>query len=406
MAMKEFRIKTLQGMLGAASNLCTWHLDSQMALIDTNCENWEFFFNLFTVTCADEIKAHFALDARPMVISDAMGIAWICCADKEEETLTGYYLLGPFFTMEASEDHIRNMCCKQKISGTLMQQMISLIAKLPIIHLNSTFRYCIMLYYGIYEKKIGANDVYVKIITTDEAETPWENTNRHDTWAAEQELFARIRDNNVGNFTEIAAKFASGNIGTMSNGDPLRQTKNEGIVFATLCSRAAILGGVSPEGGYSLADYYILRIEAARSCAAAQACTQEMLEAFLRRVAQAKEHIRYSPTAASCMEYIQTHISEKISLDAMAKELGYNNYYLSSKFQKEVGMSINTYIGEQKIEQAKFLLDSSSLSIGDVSERLAFSSPSYFSLNFRKYTGMTPAEWQQRKDRYTASAEF
>ena len=399
--MKEFRIKTLQGMVHAASKLCTWHLDAQMATASSNCDSQDFFFNLFTLSCSGEIRNHFTRERTPIIISDPMGIAWICCADFENEDLLGYYMLGPFFTMEASEDHIRSMCYKQKLSSALIKQMITFVSKLPVIHLRTSIRYCLMLYYGIYEKELTANDISVKITTiADVQETPWESTNWHGTWAAEQEMFARIRDNNIANFADVAAKFAAGNVGKMSHGDPLRQVKNEGIVFAVLCSRAAILGGVSPEGGYSLADYYILRIEAATSVAAAQYCSQEMLEAFLRRVAQAKQHAQYSPAVSACMEYVQTHIAEKISLDAMAKELGYNNYYLSSKFQKEVGMSINNHISIQKIEQAKFLLDSHSMSAADVSERLGFSSPSYFTLTFRKYTGMTPVAWQQRKDRY------
>lgn len=97
------------------------------------------------------------------------------------------------------------------------------------------------------------------------------------------------------------------------------------------------------------------------------------------------------------MEYIETHICEKISLDAMAKELGYSSYYLSSKFQKESGMSLNSYINRQKVEIAKQLLCSPALNAADVSEHLCFSSPSYFTAIFRKFTGVTPSAYQQNK---------
>ena len=399
--MKQFRMNTLQGMVHAASRLCTWHLDAQMQLLRSNSAHEELFYSLFSLnSCFREIQEHFSGSRYPIIVSDPMGIAWISCADLEEDVLQGYYLLGPFFTMEASEDHIRSLCYRHKYSSTVINQLISLTNQLPVIHLRTSIRYAIMLYYGVYEAEISAKDISVRIMTEAEhQEDNWNSSSWHGTWAAEQEMLSRIRSGNMGNFAEIAARVSAGNIGQMSQGDPLRQVKNEGIVFTTLCSREAIHGGVSPEGGYSLADYYILRIEAATSVAAAQYCTQEMLEAFLRRVVQAKQHNQYSQTVAACMEYVQTHITEKISLDAMAKELGYNSYYLSSKFLKEVGMSINNYISQEKIEQAKFLLDNSRMNAADVSDRLSFSSPSYFTLNFRKYTGMTPVAWQQRKDR-------
>ena len=61
----------------------------------------------------------------------------------------------------------------------------------------------------------------------------------------------------------------------------------------------------------------------------------------------------------------------------------------------ETGLPINQYIQRQKIERAKELLRVPKLSISDVSERLAFSSPSYFSLIFRKFVGMSPGDYQQ-----------
>lgn len=399
--MDNPRIQTLAGMVHAAQKLCTWHLNSELQLVESNCENEAFFYNLFSVSCCGEVKDHFAKSKNPLIVSDPMGIAWITGPEIQNDSFQGIYLLGPFFTMEASESCIRAMCYRQKLSSTIINQMIAMINQLPVIHLRTSIRYAIMLYYGIYEKEITANEVTVNIMTEAEAKKPeWGSPNWHGTWAAEQELFAHIRDGNMNNFAEIASRLSAGKIGKMSLDDPLRQVKNEGIVFAVLCSRAAILGGVSPEGGYNLADYYILRIEAAKSISAAQYCTQEMLEAFLRRIQQAKQSQQYSTAVSACAEYVRTHISEKVSLDAMAKELGYNSYYLSSKFQKEVGVSINNYISAQKIEQAKFILDTQvSVTVTDLSERLSFSSPSYFTSTFRKHTGMTPLAWQQRKNK-------
>lgn len=388
------RIKVMQELLLCAHKLYSWHMDEDMQLLSSNCPSQEFFYNLFTLSqSGNQIQEHFVQNTKPLIAADQMGFVWIA-----GRLNTEYHLLGPFFSMEASENHIRQMCYRMQLSSNLINELLSQLKLVPVIHLNSCVRYGIMLHCCLTGEALTANDITLHIETTPKsAEPDWTNSSWHGTWAAEQEMFNRIKDGNMSNFAEMAAKFSSGNVGTMSHGDPLRQAKNEGIVFATLCGRAAILGGVSPEGGYNLADYYILRMEASNSVSAVQYVIGEMVTAFVRRVQQAKGNSKYAPIVRACMEYIETHICEKISLDAMAKELGYSSYYLSSKFQKETKMSINSYISQQKIEEAKRQLSSQTLTAADISERLAFSSPSYFSATFRKYTGMTPSVWQQNK---------
>ena len=96
------------------------------------------------------------------------------------------------------------------------------------------------------------------------------------------------------------------------------------------------------------------------------------------------------------MDYIQTHIFEKIQLEKMANELGYAAYYLSKRFKAETGISLNDYIKEQKVEQAKLLLSKAGASIAEISDRLCFSSPSYFCAVFKQHTGMAPSEYQNQ----------
>ena len=78
----------------------------------------------------------------------------------------------------------------------------------------------------------------------------------------------------------------------------------------------------------------------------------------------------------------------------MADYIGYNKYYMSKVFLKEYKMTISDYIKQQKIEVAKDFLKSTNLSVANISVKLCFSSPSYFSSVFRKITGITPNEYR------------
>lgn len=97
----------------------------------------------------------------------------------------------------------------------------------------------------------------------------------------------------------------------------------------------------------------------------------------------------------ACMDYVDTHILEKISLTSMAQEVGYSDHYISRKFKSETGESLVDYNNRQKVQLAKIILKDTKLSVTETSDRLAFSSPSYFSSVFKKQAGVSPAEYQQ-----------
>ena len=61
----------------------------------------------------------------------------------------------------------------------------------------------------------------------------------------------------------------------------------------------------------------------------------------------------------------------------------------------EIGKSINDFITETKIRDAKRFLRYSDLSFGEIASSLAFSSQAYFQTVFKKENGMTPGDYRQ-----------
>ena len=62
-----------------------------------------------------------------------------------------------------------------------------------------------------------------------------------------------------------------------------------------------------------------------------------------------------------------------------------------------MGCSVNDFILNQKIEQAKLMLSGSAESIQSISDNLAFANRSYFYTCFRKVTGLSPTEYRAQK---------
>ena len=398
------RMEVLQDLLLYGNQLCSWTLSGDLQqLLCSNCSNQEFFYTAFlSSSISDRMLEHFAASNTPVIAADDMGLAWMGVVSHNESAdmqsrpsnSAVCYLLGPFFTVEASQTYIRQMCLKSKTPLDLTQELTEKLKFLPTITLAQAIRYAIMLHYAVNGDVISPSDVtqyneYDSLLQTDDPDT---ETTSHGTWEMEQELFANVREGRLTTMSSIGAKFAGGNVGVMSE-DALRQAKNEVIIFASLCCRAAIQGGMSPEGGYNLADYYIRLVESTDSIGAIQQISAELYETFIRRVRQVHKNSSYPPIVASALEYIETHIKEKISLEEMGKELGYTAYYISERVQSSLGMNINSYIKGRKIEIAKEYLLHTNLSQAEISDRLAFSSPSYFASVFRTYTGMTTTEF-------------
>ena len=98
---------------------------------------------------------------------------------------------------------------------------------------------------------------------------------------------------------------------------------------------------------------------------------------------------------SSC-DYIQSHITEPLSIVSLAKRAGYTEYYFSRKFKREMQMNISDYIKAEKIKYAKLLLSSTTKSIQEISDDLSFSSRSYFSDSFQKIAGISPSDYRKQ----------
>ncbi len=84
--------------------------------------------------------------------------------------------------------------------------------------------------------------------------------------------------------------------------------------------------------------------------------------------------------------------------DYISKELGYDYSYLSNLFSSVVGITIEKYIINQKIEKAKELLVYDELTLNEISYSLGYSSVQHLSSQFKKVTGLTPSHYKKLKE--------
>lgn len=91
--------------------------------------------------------------------------------------------------------------------------------------------------------------------------------------------------------------------------------------------------------------------------------------------------------------YIDSHLTDKLTLNSIATNFGISSGYLSSMFKKVIGVSLIEYINHQKIEYSKILLTEQNMKIYEIADYLSFENTYYFSKVFRRYTGCSPSEY-------------
>ncbi len=390
-------LKFLQDNFYRTQNICSWSLTTDGLLLYSNCPEQEFFYELLSVSrCRNEILQHFSAEERPLIVSDRIGFVWICALQKEQEGEHGavIHLMGPVFTSSMTEQYIQNHARRMQLSPEMQDWLWRFLKDVPAISLDMASSYTSMLHYTVTEEGISPAGIRIWNEAAEEAENPenaeWGSADWHGDWTAERQFFDSISQ---GRYVDLN-RITTGKIGNIGGGDPLRQAKNQLIIFSVLCSRASIIGGVSVEGALALSDFYISRAEAASTVPAVEAVGMEMYRMYIQRVQKAKENSGYSPLIRACSEYVETHIFERIRLADMAGSIGYTESYISRQYKKETGESLFDYINRRKVELAKRLLKESPISVSELSDRLAFASPSYFSSLFRKFEGMSPVEYQ------------
>ena len=107
------------------------------------------------------------------------------------------------------------------------------------------------------------------------------------------------------------------------------------------------------------------------------------------------QQISANRQCAAVKRYIDQHFKETLTLDQLAEEAHMNKFYLCHAFKQELGVSPINYLISCRIEESKYLLAETDLSISQIAQLLNFSSPSYFSQVFRRTQGVSPVEFRQ-----------
>ena len=117
---------------------------------------------------------------------------------------------------------------------------------------------------------------------------------------------------------------------------------------------------------------------------------------FERRVSVSAEPEKQEErTITGITRYLQEHLAEELSLSVLADQFHLNPQYISQLFKSEIGVNFLAYLTSIRMEKAKKLLLSTSLSVAEVAEQSGYGDYRVFTKVFKKSEGVTPSQYRR-----------
>ncbi|HEL1733319.1 TPA: helix-turn-helix transcriptional regulator [Streptococcus suis] len=177
--------------------------------------------------------------------------------------------------------------------------------------------------------------------------------------------------------------------------DTLQSSRYMFIANATLATRFVIEAGVETEKAYNISDLFIHQMDEAKDFTEIKGIQQKMIAYFLKEVKQVQHQRIFSKPVMTCLDYIDQHLHEKISVPGLSDSVNLSPNYLSRLFKDETGMTITSYINNQRIRTAENMIRYSDYNFTEISQILAFGNQTYFNRQFKKQTGLSPSQYRK-----------
>lgn len=92
--------------------------------------------------------------------------------------------------------------------------------------------------------------------------------------------------------------------------------------------------------------------------------------------------------------YIKNHLSQPLTLDAIAKSMGYHKSYLTAQFKKMIGKSVMQLVCLMRISKSLQLLRETNLSVDQIAKQVGFSNYHKMFYAFKTHVGISPTDCQ------------
>ena len=118
---------------------------------------------------------------------------------------------------------------------------------------------------------------------------------------------------------------------------------------------------------------------------------------LIAEISDAQRKLEYDTSKiSSAKRFIDKRITTKITVAEVCEYVHLDISYFGRLFKKTYGITPTAYILQQKVEQSKYLLTKTSLSINDIALNYSFANSSHYIRSFIKIVGMSPSQYREQ----------
>ena len=165
-------------------------------------------------------------------------------------------------------------------------------------------------------------------------------------------------------------------------------------IMRTLVRRAAVQGGLTPVLIDAISQEYAQKMHRASD----DETINDLIELHIVAICQAIRADRkndYSVYVKRAVQYIETHLSQAISVDALCRLSGISRKHFVHLFSKDTGKTVKQYIAHSRCERAAELLKNSRLPVHEISGYVGYEDSNYFTKVFKSVMGVSPQEYRK-----------
>jgi AraC-like DNA-binding protein len=317
----------------------------------------------------------------------------------------GYLFVGPVTPIEHDDESIDDFV-EYIVSAKDAKDFKQLLKATPTIHYRrfvSMILSVVKMFWGVdfetgqiifVNGKLSNPRIETDMKYTSSLFSRRESAEAHTPTYYEDIVMEAVSTGNVELLQEIIAEPFPGMIGQLSN-DFLQHYRYVFVAIMFAVCRSSIKGGTASEEARSLFDAYCLQMEELSDPVQIVELIYIGVQDFCERVSKVRRRGVFSAHTEKAVQYISAHLHEDIHLEDVAEEVGISMRVLSKQFTQETGLSVPSYVHSMKIREAKYLIRYTNDDIATISNKLKYSSQSYFSAIFKKEVGCSPLEYRQ-----------
>ena len=386
----SYNAQMIANALKGLHHINYWCLTPTFEVISTTSENPKLYELLLTSSNPEEILAHCEHNKNPLFLNAGFGLMWGACSEwGSSGALKKIHIIGPVL------DHHLN---EKLMNGGVSEKILDILKPLPVVSVKQMLNMISTLDFGISGRMLEEEDIHflsahiIEHFSSKSGPTPEESSAFHRLYTLENALINMMIS---GKFEKRHAMDCILEILSLPSDSTFESARENAQIITTVAIRAGIKACLTPEHSYTIGRAYRNQIRQSTQISELSRLLFNMISDFSKEISRMKDGPKLSRPIQTCCDFISSHIEDNLTLAQLAENVGYAEYYLSQKFKKETGNTINNYLKEQRISYSKDLLAHTDLPIEDIAKRLHFCTRSYYSSEFHKLTGYSPAEYRR-----------